>query len=73
MFPEAVRPLAPLMDFGVCAEYRVVDPAGLKIEPTGKTYPLSYCDKIVGFSPADQTKVNAWAKSMQDYYKNKCK
>jgi hypothetical protein len=56
----------------VCAEFKIISTAPLKIEPV-TNLPLEYCDKIYGFRAEDQLKINAWVDDTQDWAKTHCK
>ncbi len=72
-FPTEIKPLVPFMEFGVCAEYKIVRVYPLEIEPTGKTFPLAECDKVYGLRPAHQIALKEWIDDSAEYYKEKCK
>lgn len=80
-FPKSAKVYSPFFNLKdakgnpippVCVEFEIVDESKIKIEPTGEIFPVDHCDKMFGFLPEDQVKVNKWARDMQKWAKKKC-
>ena len=67
----------PLFDLDgsppICAEFKVIDPDQLQIEPTGNVFNIEHCNKIFGLLPEDQVRLNDWVRDMQKWARKKCR